>query len=126
MKENKLECNVNKFKAVIFAKKVSSSTSFGNHKIQIEPQLKYLGVVIDEKLTVNDHCTKVKNKLLFCHYIVLKIRALLIGLQLLFYYKTHAIPYVQYGALIHGCTSFSNLDPVLKIQKRIITSICSF
>ena len=124
MKENKLKCNVDKSKAVVFGNNLPSELSFGVHNILIKPQLKYLGVVIDEKLTFSDHCAKVKNRLLFCNYTVLRARNFLTRSQLLSYYKTHVNPIVQYGVLIYGCTSYSNLDPVLKIQKRIVRSIC--
>ena len=83
-----------------------------------------MGIIIDEKLTFSDHCARVKNKLLFCNYTVLRARNFLRRSQLLSYYKTHVNPIVQYSVLIYGCTSYSNLDPVLKIQKRIVRSIC--
>ena len=59
IKENTLKCNVDKSKAVVFGNNVPSELSFGVHKIK--PQLKYLGIVIDEKLTFSDHCARVKN-----------------------------------------------------------------
>ena len=124
MKENKLKCNVDKSKAVVFGNNVPSELKFEVHKILIKPQLKYLGIIIDEKLTFSDHCARVKNKLLFFNYTVLRARNFLTRSQLLSYYKTHVNPIVQYGVLIYGCTSYSNLDPVLKIQKRIVRSIC--
>ena len=124
MKENKLKYIVDKSKAVVFGNNVPSELSFEVHKYLIKPQLNYLCNIIDEMLTFSDHCARVKNKLLICNYTVLRARKLLTRSQLLSYYKTHVNPIVQYGVLIYGCTSNSNLDPILKIQKRIVRSIC--
>ena len=65
-------------------------------------------------------------KMSFCNYTVLRARNFFKRSQLLYYYKTHVNPIVQYGVLIYGCTSYSNLDPNLKIQKQIVRSICCF
>ena len=93
------------------------------HQIPIKPQLKDLGIVINDKqLTFCDHVLRLENKLMLCNYIVLRTRNYLTS-QLLFYYKTHFNPIIQYGVLIHDCTTYSNLDAVLKIQKRIIRNI---
>ena len=80
--------------------------------------------MIDEKLTFKDHVAKVKGKLQYCNYIILRTRQFLTRSQLLFFYKTHVIHIVQYGVLVYGCTSYSNLDPIHKLQKRIVRSIC--
>ena len=110
--------------AVVFGNNLPPELSFGVHNILIKPQLKYLGIVIDEKLTFSDHCARVKNKLLFCNYTILRTRKFLTRSQILYFYETHVNPIVQYGVLIYGCTSYWNLDPVLKIQKRKVRSIC--
>ena len=123
MRKIRLKCNIDKSKAVVFANKVNLGLNFEEYQIAINPQLKYLGIVIDDKLTFCDHVLRLKNKLLFCNYIVLRTRNYLTRSQLLFYY-THVNPIIQYGILIYGCTAYSNLDPVLKVQKRIIRNIC--
>ena len=56
MKEKKLKCNVSESTAVVFDNNVPSQLSFGLHNILVKPQLKYLGIVIHEKLTFSDHC----------------------------------------------------------------------
>ena len=65
-----------------------------------------------------------KTDLFFCNYIVSRTRALFIRTQLLTYYRTHVKPIVQYGVPVHGCTAYSNLHEIFKVQKRIIQSIC--
>ena len=55
------ECNQDKSEAVLFGNNVPSELKFGIHNILIKPQLEYLGIVIADKLTFNDHCARVKN-----------------------------------------------------------------
>ena len=43
--------------------------------------------------------------------------------SLLIYYKTHVKPIIQYGVLIYGGTMYSNLQPILKMQKKRIRCI---
>ena len=84
MRKNRLKCNIDKSKAVVFANKVNLGLNFEEYQIAINPQLKYLGIVIDDKLTFCDHVLRLKNKLLFCNYIVLRTRNYLTRSQLLF------------------------------------------
>ena len=66
---------------------------------------------------------KLRKKLLFCNYTVLRTRPYLKRSQLLVYYRTHVKAIVQYGVLVYGCTAFSNLQPILRLPKRIIRNI---
>ena len=78
--------------------------------------VEYLGVLFYDDL-------KFKNQVLFCNYTVLRTRLYLKRSQLLVYYRTHVKPIVQYGVLVYGCTAFSNLQPISRLQKRIIRNI---
>ena len=121
--KKRFQCNADTSKAVVFANKVNHGLNFEEYQMAIKLQLKYLGFVIDDYLTFCDHVLRLKNKLLFCNYIVLRTRNYLTRLQLFFYYKKHVNSIIQYRVLIYGCTAYSNIDPVLKIQKRIIRNI---
>ena len=124
MKANKMKCNVDKSKAVIFTTS-SSSLDLGQLDTVIKPHLKYLGIEIDEHLSFKDHIHKVKTKIFFCNYFVLRSRALLTRTRLLIYYRTYVKPNVQYGVLVYGCTAYSNLHEIFNVQKRIIRSLFS-
>ena len=39
------------------------------------------------------------------------------------FYKMYIQPVIAYGILIYGCTAKNNLDPILKLQKRILRII---
>ena len=85
--------------------------------------VKYLGVLVDEEVTFKDHVELVKKKLNKCFHAVLKSRQVLTQSQMLVNYKTHVKPMIQYGVLIYGGTMYSNLQPILKMQKKIVRCI---
>ena len=120
MKYNKLKCNLDKSKAVIFGNKEHVLESLKSESIVLKEasNVKYLGVLVDEELTFKDHVELVKNKLNKCFYAVLKSRQVLTQSQMLVYYKTHVKPIIQYGVHIYGGTMYSNLQPILKMQKK--------
>ena len=65
MRSNKLKCNLDKSTAVCFGKNTVNHQMEGFELI-IRQKLKYLGVIIDEKLSFKD-TSKVESKLLFCN-----------------------------------------------------------
>ena len=111
MKSNKLKCNLDKSKAVIFGRKPQQMLT-DLQGVSIENNVKYLGVTIDEDLNFKDHVQRVKKKLLFCNYTVLRSRPFLKRSQLMVYYRTHVKPIIQYGVLVYGCTAFASHDDI--------------
>ena len=118
MRKNKLKCSLDKSTAACFGKNTVNQQMEGL-ELNIRQKLKFLGVIIDEKLSFKDHISKVKTKLLFCNYTVWRRRCLLTNDQLLIYYKLHVKPIIQYGVLLYGCTSFSALQPIMILQRRL-------
>ena len=55
MNGNKLKCNVDKSKALVFASKVPTDLSFGELNIEILTSLKYLGIILDNHLSFSEH-----------------------------------------------------------------------
>ena len=123
MNGNKLKCNIDKSKALVFASKVPTNLSFGELSIKILTSLKYLGIILDNHLSFSEHVAKIKSKLLFFNYVVRRSRDVLTRSQMILFYKLHINPLVQYGVLIYGCTSYSQQSPILKIQKRFIRTM---
>ena len=121
MKSNKLKCNLEKSKVVFFGGK-TANVELGDFGLSIHPNLKYL-VSSLMKNSFKDHIAKVKSKRLFCNFTILQTRRQLTKQQLLLYYKLHVKPVVQYGVLLYGCTAYSSLQPVFRIQKRIMRNI---
>ena len=67
MRSYKLKCNLDKSTALCFGKNAVNYQMEG-FELNIRQKLKYLGVIIDEKLSSKGHISKVKSKLLFCNY----------------------------------------------------------
>ena len=93
MRSNKLKSNLDKSTAVCFGKNTVNHHMEG-FELNIRQKLKYLGVIIDEKISFKDHNSKVKSKMLFCNYTVWRTRRLLTNDQLLIYYKLHLKPII--------------------------------
>ena len=62
MKYNKLKCNLDKSKAIIFGNKEHELESLKSESIVLKEasNVKYLGVLVDEELTFKDHVELVK------------------------------------------------------------------
>ena len=64
MKYNKLKCNLDKSKAIIFGNKEHVLESLKSESIVLKEasNVKYLGVLVDEELTFKDHVELVKKQ----------------------------------------------------------------
>ena len=71
--------------------------------------MRYLGILIDEKLNYKDHIQYLIHKMnVFCATFY-KLRTLLHKNQLIFAYKIYVQPILQYGALIYGTAAKSDI-----------------
>ena len=92
-------------------------------QITREREVKYLGVILDEKLTWKSHTVYINNKLSKCLWALCKLRHYtnIETLKLIYYSLAH--PHLQYCLSSWGGTSNSNLNPLLIRQKRMIRII---
>ena len=81
--------------------------------------IKYLGIIIDEKLKFAPHVDKVVKKISSHAAVMLRMRKVMHRKHLLQYYNSYIKPIIQYGILIYGCTHKSILNRILMVQKRI-------
>ena len=81
---------------------------------------KFLGVIIDEKLTWKDHISLVRSKLSKTVGIVYRIRHLFNRSALFILYCSLFLPYLTYGAEIWGNTYKSNTQCIFLLQKKIV------
>ena len=84
---------------------------------------KYLGIIIDNKLSFTDHIKRICTKLATFCGIIYKARNLFSKKQLLCFYNSYANSVIQYGILIFGSTAKNHLNEILKLQKRILRAI---
>jgi len=79
----KLSINYAKSMYLLTGKKVQSNLAeeflvrLGNHQIKPEQSVKYLGVIVDEKLNWSSHLKHVETKLAFASRVIYKTRNIL-------------------------------------------------
>ena len=128
LNENKLFINHTKSNFLIFTKKKVDhhfSISIQDFKLGQAHQAKYLGIVLDDKLNWKSHIKKVKNKLSRSSYIIWKLKPFVNTHTLKLVYYSLVYPYLQYCVCAWGSAPKSNIDPVVKLQKRIVKCILS-
>ncbi len=84
---------------------------------------KFLGVIIDDKLTFTNHISYIKNKIAKGMGIIIKARKYLNKSTLIQLYNTYIFPYLIYCVEIWGNACDSHLDPIIKLQKKILRII---
>ena len=122
MKRNRQKCYLDKSKVNVFAKNVPEVIKFGYLGITIKTN-RYLEVDLDEKFSFKDHVQKLQRTISFCKYLILRTGSFPTRSLLMTFHKTRVKPTIQYGVLIYGCTTFSNLHNIRKWKKRIARSI---
>ena len=84
--------------------------------------VKYLGVLIDSNLSWQYHINYISLKISKTIGIISRLRYVLPTSILLHIYRSLIHPYVSYGLSVWGQTSKSNLEKILILQKKSLTS----
>ena len=123
---NKLSINTEKTKFIVFRssrrkKQEHNITIYLNNKIieQVK-KITFLGIVVDECLTWNDHLEQISKKIIKSTAVIVRIRHFinLKALKLIYYALVY--PYLIYGNLIWGNTYKKRTQKLVNIQKKII------
>ena len=127
-KLNKLSLNIKKTNYVLFSNKFSKFVSLSNIKIdnvKIERvfQTKFLGVVINEKLTWDNHILTVRNKISKGLGILSKIRNIVPCRVLISLYHALVHPHLEYCNIVWAASTCSALNKVFLLQKRAVRII---
>jgi hypothetical protein len=127
-KLNKLSVNVKKCNFILFStKQIKVDIKINIDKFELErvKHTKFLGVIINEKLTWDDHislvCNKVSKHIGVLRRIKHKIPVTL--LRSLYYTLIH--PYFDYCNIIWAISSTVALDKLFRLQKRAIRLIAN-
>ena len=122
---NKLSINTSKTKLILFRsynKKLNSNitVSINNEKVKQVKNTTFLGIVIDECLTWNDHVNLIAKKITKTTGIIAKIRHFTnLNARKLIYYAL-VYPYLIYDNIIWGNTYKNRLKKIMNIQKKIV------
>ena len=122
LKINKLLLNVDKTQFMIFSRK---QNQIENIVIKIEGQIiervtqtKFLGVIIDEKLTWRNHVNHISTKIAKDIGIMIKARFCLNREKLLSLYHTFIYPDLTYCNSVWGYSFLYNLNRLHLLQKK--------
>ena len=126
-KSNKLSLNTQKTFYMIFHRARLKSIDGMNNDVIMDNNalikvnsIKYLGVIVDNKLNWIDHITYVKNKISNGLGIMYKARRYLHKSSLRNLYHAYIYPYLTYCIEVWGCASKCQLNALLLLQKKII------
>ena len=82
--------------------------------------MKYLGVLIDSKLTWKHHISHIASKISKSVGIICRLRHLAPFLTLLNIYRSLLYPYLSYGLVAWGQAAKSRMEKILILQIRIV------
>ncbi len=128
---NKLSLNLEKTHYMVFHRsKVKTNTCnypllIKNFELQELTSTKFLGVIIDNKLSWTSHIAYIKNKIAKGIGIICKARKYLNKHTLTKLYYSFIHPYLIYCVEAWGNALDTYLDPIIKLQKKIIRIISS-
>ena len=122
---NKLSLNVKKSNVLVFRTKNSPITRKIRIKIngtdaEEKNDAKYLGVMIDNKLSYVSHINHVKAKLTKGNAILAKVRHFVPHNLLKNTYHAHFQPHLDYGLTVWGHAAPTNLDVINRQQRKAI------
>ena len=125
MKANVLSLNVGKTFAMMFSKRhnidtVDCQLLLDGSVVQFECHGKFLGVIIDNKLNHKQHIHLICKKVSKSIGIFYRLRNIFPQCILINLYYALIYPYFLYCIVIWGGASASSLDPVKKLQKRLL------
>jgi exonuclease III len=135
--ENKLKVNVLKTEVMILGttQKISDinednfSVKFGETKLRIVKEFKYLGIQLDQNLKWNNHCGKMSKKAGLKLHLMRRLSQILPKETMIQTYKTYMMPILEYAATVWGYTSEENINKIQRIINlcaRIITKNYDF
>ena len=129
LKANRLSLNIAKTHYIIFSSKRKNVTP--SHDIHIEGNsivqvnsCKFLGVMIDGKLSWQNHIDYIKQKIAKVTGVLYRARSRLSTEHLIKLYNALVIPYLYYCNIIWSVANVTVLNPLSRMQKQAIRCIC--
>ena len=111
---------------MLFSKSIDSlpiDISLENYSLDCVSSIKFLGVVVDNKLSWKNHIDNIHNKISRNVGIICRLKSHLPSKSLLMLYSSLILPYLNYGLLAWGSTYHSFADKLLLLQKKVLRII---
>jgi len=129
MSLNELSTNYAKSMYLLTGKKIQSNLAeeflvrLGNHQIKREQSVKYLGVIVDEKLNWSSHLKRIETKLAFASSVIYKTRNILPLNTLKLLYYSFAYTHLSYCVTAWGSATTSHSKPIYVKQNNILRNM---
>ena len=128
LKANKLSLNIKKTHFMVFTNKNKTPPNMelhiGDRPIERVEHTKFLGMILDHKLTWKNHINFISNKIAKGIGIIKKVRKCLNSDTLISLYYSFVYPYMIYCNHVWGNTCKSNMNSLVLLQKKIIRIVC--
>ena len=128
MKTNRLTLNISKTEMLLFTNRkfdhLQHRVILGGNSLNYTLNCKFLGVLIDSRLTFSDHIKSISNKISKNCGILYKIRDKLPDQTKLDFYYAFIYPYLTYNVIVWGGTYPQHLQPLIIQHKRVIRTLC--
>ena len=125
---NKLKVNFNKTKFIIFNYKKNipiESIKFANHDIERTRSIKFLGIIIDENLSFNNHIDHISSKTSKSVGLLYRLSRFLPIDVLKTLYHSLVMPHISYGIELWYGAPKTVSDRITIIQKKMIRALNS-
>ena len=127
LRANKLSLNYNNTDFMLLNSQKHNPTSFkviiNNHRIFPEDKLKYLDVLLDNKLNWKPHVQKVKTQLSRACGVLTKLKHYTTQSVLKVVYNSLIHPYLNYSIVSWGRASKTTIQPLIKLQNKAIKTL---
>lgn len=126
---NKLTLNISKTKYMIFRnpKAEFNEESFklrvGNEDIERVKSFKFVGVIIDEFLTFEEHTSHITQKVSSSIYALRQVKNVVPSKTLKTLYNTLVKPHIEYGLSIWGGRDSKYMSKLTKVQKNAVRTV---
>ena len=92
-------------------------------KIENVNHFKYLGIILDHRLSFSEHSNIIQKKLNQFTAMFYRLRKFLKVSHMIRVYKTYVQPIIQYGVIAYGSTTKSILQPIDNKVNRLLRII---
>jgi hypothetical protein len=98
---------------------------YDDNPVAQDRSYKLLGVLLDEHLSFNQHCSYICNKIAQSNFIISKVKNLLPTkiLKTIYYALVHSN--LLYCLPLYSCTSAKNVNKLTVMQKKAIRNVCN-
>jgi hypothetical protein len=125
---NKLSINIGKTQYMVFRTRnkridFDVNVTISGQTIKRVQSTRFLGVILNEYLSWNEHINMISKKMAKGIGILCKARKFLCKSTLITLYNSFIYPYMTYCVEVWGCTTRHNVNYLTKLQKRAVRLI---